>query len=194
MWGLDRLSSHSTFPGTPPSRSESYSPAPRRGYPAPGLGSLPMRPDLNPRSTSLSLISPTDSSTSLPATARLPHGGPRRRPTGGGLSNVPDPVQVLVSIMGGRPRKPITSNGDGAGALQQKPEEVVVDIDFGELSLHDFAAQQAPKQRQTSFVNTCSAQSVEECTLSHLALGLFAHVCLQIASRETNSRICTSQY
>ena len=81
---------------------------------------------------------------SLPSTARGPNGAPlRRRQTGGIPPNVPDPVQVLASIMGGPPRKPIDSDGNG-DAAQQKPDEVDADIDFGELSLQDFVEADAP--------------------------------------------------
>lgn len=174
MWGLDRLTANSTPSGTPPCR-DSYSPAPRRGYLASGPGALPPRPGLIPRTTSLSLISPTASTTSLPATARVPNGGPRRRPTGGGPHHGPDPVQVLANIMGGLPRKSLASNGKRDLALPQKPEVIVEEIDFGGLSLQDFAAE-APRQHQhNTSVHTYSAQSVEECTCSPLTLRRFAH-------------------
>ena len=174
MWGLDRISSYSTPTGTPPPRRDSYSPAPRRGYPPPGPGPLPLRPGLNPRSSSLSLASAANSTTSLPGTARIPNGGPRRRGTGGGPHHGPDPVQVLASIMGGLPRKPLAGDAT-TRAIPQKPEEVVVDIDFGGLSLQDFAAQAPVAQRQSTLVHTYSAQSVEECTSSSPALELPAH-------------------
>ncbi|KAH5421623.1 hypothetical protein HBI47_133050 [Parastagonospora nodorum] len=162
MWGLDRLSAYSTPSGTPPPRRDSYSPAPRRGYPAPGPGALPPRPGLLPRTTSLGLISPSASSTSLPATARVPNGGPRRRPTGNGPHHGPDPVQVLANIMGGMPRKPLASSGEKDQGISKKPEVVVEEIDFGGLSLQDFAAE-APKQhQQPTSVHTYSAQSIEE--------------------------------
>ena len=174
MWGLDRLSSYSTPTGTPPPRRD-YSPAGRRGYPAPGPIPLPVRPGLQPRTSSLSLVSPGASNVSLPSTVRAPNGAPlRRRVTGGIPPNVPDPVQVLASIMGGPPRKPISANGIG-GTVQSKPDEVDADIDFGELSLHDFAEAAAPEQRQDTSVHTYSAQSVEECTSLSSALVSCAH-------------------
>ncbi|KAF2127588.1 Sac2 family protein [Dothidotthia symphoricarpi CBS 119687] len=64
--------------------------------------------------------------------------------------------------MGGVPRRSSTVNGGNVGSLRQKPEEVVVDIDFEGLSLHDFVAQEAHEQRHTTSVHTYSAQSVEE--------------------------------
>jgi hypothetical protein len=175
MWGLDRLSAYSTPSGTPPPRHDSYSPGPRRGYPASGPGPLPLRPGLVPRSSSLSLISPGASTTSLPSTARGPNGAPRRRPTGGAPHHGPDPVQVLASIMGGMPRKPLVSSHERDQAVPQKPEEVVEDIDFGGLSLQDFAAEAPLEHKQTTSVHTYSAQSVEECMCSPLASRRFAH-------------------
>ncbi|CAA9960353.1 Vps52 / Sac2 family protein [Pyrenophora teres f. maculata] len=156
MWGLDRLSSYSTPTGTPPPRHDSYSPAPRRGYPAPAQ---PVRPGLTPRSSSLTpLVSPNASSTSLASSARMPNGGPRRRPTAGPPPNIPDPVHVLESIMGGPPRSLAATNGNASGNIMGRPEEVDEDIDFGGLSLHVFAAETpAPTS-----VHTYSPQSVEE--------------------------------
>jgi hypothetical protein len=110
----------------------------------------------------------------LPGTARIPNGGPRRRVTGGGPHHGPDPVQVLASIMGGLPRKPLAGD-DTSRVIPQKPEELVGDIDFGGLSLQDFAAQAPAAQRQSTLVHTYSAQSVEECTSSNPAFSLPAH-------------------
>ena len=174
MWGLDRLSAHSTPSGTPPPRRDSHSPAPRRPYPQ-GPMPLPPRPGINPRSSSLSLVSPASSVTSLPAGARLPNGAGRRRPPGGAPPNVPDPVQVLEQIMGGPPRKPVTSKGDRFGAIPSKPDELEVDIEFGELSLQAFVVQAAADTRQSSTVHTYSAQSVEECMCLPPTFCRFAH-------------------
>ncbi|KAF2034295.1 Vps52-domain-containing protein [Setomelanomma holmii] len=163
MWGLDRLSAYSTPSGTPPPRRDSSSPAPRRGYPYQGPGPLPPRQGLAPRTSSLSLISPGSSTTSLPATARGPNGASRRRQTGGGVHNGPYPVQVLASIMGGLPRKPLASNGEKPSVLPQKPEILVVEgIDFSGLSLRDFAAESPNERKPSPPVHTYSAQSVEE--------------------------------
>jgi hypothetical protein len=175
MWGLDRLSSYSTPSGTPPPRRDSYSPAPRRGYPPSGPGPLPSRPGLVPRASSLSLISPGATTTSFPSTARGPNGAPRRRPTGGAPHHGPDPVHILASIMGGLPRNPPANSGEREQTAPQKPDAVVADIDFGGLSLQDFAAQAPPKHRRTTSVHTYSAQSVEECMCSPLASRRFAH-------------------
>ncbi|ORY10040.1 Sac2 family protein [Clohesyomyces aquaticus] len=165
MW-LDRFSAHSTPSGTPPPRGQSYSPAPRRPYQQAGPGPLPPRPGINPRSSSLSLVSPASSSTSLPTTARLPNGaGRRRQGPGGAPPNVPDPLKVLEAMLGGPPRKPPrTGHEDAEEAVPSKPEEVVTDVPFGGLSLLEFAAAEpdSPELRPSSPVHTYSAQSVEE--------------------------------
>ncbi|KAL6708025.1 Vacuolar protein sorting-associated protein 52 [Coniothyrium glycines] len=161
MWGLDRISNYSTPSGTPPPRHDSYSPAPRRGYPPAGPGPLPVRPRINPRASSLSLVSPASSTFSLPANARIPNGGPRRRPTGGAPPNVADPLHVLESMMGGPPRRPNRMSKDGIEA-QERPQELVADIEFGDLSLQAFAAGVASEQPQDTSIDTYSAQSVEE--------------------------------
>jgi hypothetical protein len=170
MWGLDRLSAHATPSGTPPPHRDSYSPAPRRPYPGGGPGALPPRPGLPTRTSSLSLLnSPASSSTaSLPSTARIPNGSARRRQGTGGPPplDVPDPLQVLQSILGGPPRKPAIAKGFDAVEAAKRPDEVVEDIDFGGLSLHEFAAAETADTRHSSPVHTYSAQSVEECTSS----------------------------
>ncbi|UPX10129.1 Vacuolar protein sorting-associated protein 52 [Ascochyta rabiei] len=65
--------------------------------------------------------------------------------------------------MGGPSRRP--ANGDGnSNPIQHRPDEVDADIDFGELSLRDFAEPGLYEQRQNKnmSVHTYSAQSVEE--------------------------------
>jgi hypothetical protein len=173
MWGLDRLSSYSTPAGMPPPRRDSHSPAPRRGYPAPAQ---PVRPGLNPRSSSLTpLISPNASTASLPLSAHMPNGGLRRRQTGGIPPNVPDPIHVLESIMGGLPRNSSATNGEEVARISGKPDEVEEDIEFGELSLHDFVAVKTAERQQPTSVHTYSTQSVEECTCSCSGSQVFAH-------------------
>lgn len=158
MWVLDRRPSQLTPSGTPPPRRDNYSPAPRRPYGGPVPSPLPPRPGLPPRTSSLSLMdSPASSTTSLASMARIPNGAPRRRTDMGGVPppNIPHPLHVLEAIMGGPPRKSVTAGVEE----QQRPEEVVDEIDFGGLSLHDFVA---AGQADTP-VHTYSAQSVEEC-------------------------------
>ncbi|KAL1971935.1 hypothetical protein VTN31DRAFT_2023 [Thermomyces dupontii] len=132
MW-LDRLSGHSSPSGTPPPNSRSYSPARR---PARLPRSQSLRSTLHPRSSSTSLLlSPDDSTTSLPGTARSSSNGTasrpaqsRQQPTG-----VSDPLEVLNSIIGRKaPEK-------SAETTVEKPAQLVESIDFGGLSLEQFA-------------------------------------------------------
>ncbi|KAF2802931.1 Vps52-domain-containing protein [Mytilinidion resinicola] len=154
MW-LDRFSTPS---GTPPPQGRPYSPAPRRPYNPAGPGPLPQRPGLPDRTSSLSLVSPNSSTTSLPAGARGPNGAGRRRQP---PPNVSDPLQVLEGILGAPPRRPVLSKGNGSASVPpQKPAELVDDIDFGGLSLHEFA--QETTAQELAPVHTYSAQSVEE--------------------------------
>ena len=173
MW-LDRFSNQNTPSGTPPPRGSSYSPAPRRSYAAAGPGPLPPRPSLNPRSSSLSLISAASSSSSLPSTARLPNGAGRRRQGPGGVPpNVPDPLQVLETILGGPPRRPVGGEAaSSAGQAAEKPEHVVDDIDFGGLSLQGFAERSSHEQEPRTPAHTYNAHSVEECIYRPTILSL----------------------
>ncbi|KAF2708670.1 Sac2 family protein [Pleomassaria siparia CBS 279.74] len=162
MWGLDRITTNSTQSGAPPIRRDSYSPAPRRPYPVSGPGPLPPRPGITPRSSSLNLLSPSASNTSLSSALRVPNGSTRRRPSPGrNPSNIADPLQVLEAIMGGSPRKPVVGK-DHVGAIPTKPDKVAEEIDFGGMSLQDFAAAEMPQIRQSFPVHTFSTQSVEE--------------------------------
>jgi hypothetical protein len=60
----------------------------------------------------------------------------------------------------------VDTRGDASTDMIQRPDEVVDDVDFGGLSLRDFAAADASGARQHSHVHAYSAQSVEECTSS----------------------------
>ncbi|KAI4649242.1 hypothetical protein J4E93_003557 [Alternaria ventricosa] len=64
--------------------------------------------------------------------------------------------------MGGPPRNSPATNGEDSMRITEKPEVVEEDIDFGDLSLHDFAAAKTAEQQQPTSVHTYSAQSVEE--------------------------------
>ncbi|CAN9349872.1 unnamed protein product [Alternaria alternata] len=92
----------------------------------------------------------------------MPNGGLRRRQTGGIPPNVPDPIHVLESIMGGLPRNSSATSGEEVARISGKPDEVEEDIEFGELSLHDFVAVKTAERQQPTSVHTYSTQSVEE--------------------------------
>ncbi|KAK7523338.1 Sac2 family protein [Phyllosticta citriasiana] len=159
MW-LDRLSAHSTqnSPSATPVGARSYSPAPnRRPYLTPG----PQRPGLNPRSSSLSLLSPNSSSSSLPLAARAPNGsGLRVQINSSPPADVPDPSKVLEDILGGPPKRALPD--DQPDSLVERPEEVVADIEFGDLSLRAFAQGDVDYPKRPSHVHTRSTESIEE--------------------------------
>ncbi|KAI4621907.1 hypothetical protein J4E80_004281 [Alternaria sp. BMP 0032] len=64
--------------------------------------------------------------------------------------------------MGGPPRSSPATNGEDSTRISEKPGMVEEDIDFGDLSLHDFAAAKTAERQQPTSVHTYSAQSVEE--------------------------------
>jgi hypothetical protein len=145
MW-LDRFSAQSSPSASPPPQRSAYSPAPRRGHYSTSNPSLPPRPGINPRSSSLSLISST-SDLNLPISGRLPNGSAlsneirSRSPNG-----LQDPRAVLETIVGGPSKK---RRADGS-TVAQKPEDIVDDIDFGSLSLEAFEAKSREKRTASS--------------------------------------------
>ncbi|KAK2741278.1 hypothetical protein FQN55_008375 [Onygenales sp. PD_40] len=148
MW-LDRLAlaPHPSGSGTSsPASSRAYSPARRSQHLS---AAQPSRPAYSPRSSSLSLATtPNASSSSLPATARPPNGSLHRQNSSRlDKPAVVDPLAALYNIIGKRPPPddPLTiSVTDGA---PEKPENLVENIVFGDLSLEEFVQQKekAPK-------------------------------------------------
>jgi hypothetical protein len=71
---------------------------------------------------------------------------------------VPDPMRVLQSIFGAPPRK------QTAGNVHDRPEELIEDVDFGSLSLQDFAEEkEARRSAQPADVHSYTVQSIEQC-------------------------------
>jgi vacuolar protein sorting-associated protein 52 len=159
MW-LDRLSAQSTPSATPPP-PRGYSPAPRRPYPQ--TSTLPPRPSLNPRSSSLSLASPTSSTTSLPLAYQVSNSSSLRYQLNGNVhASITSPLRVLEHLFDGLPRN--TSDPEEQAAEQgQKPRELAEDIDFNRLSLEDFATGNDILLRVPSAGTGTSA--AEECRL-----------------------------
>ena len=150
MW-LDRISGTSTPSG------RSFSPANRRPS---HLSPSPYnnRPGLAPKSSSnISLLSPSDSTTSLPTTnlAALKQGAARPRP-----SDVSDPLEVLNGIIkkgnGVAPREDSVS----ASRAEVKPEQLVEDVDFGDLSLQDYVAKEHDTRRLLK--SDAGSQTIEQ--------------------------------
>lgn len=159
MW-LDRLSGNST-PSAPPFDSRGSSPVPRRSS---HLSPLPQnsRPGSNRQGSSLSiLLTPSDSTTSLPATARDTVGrqnGAQTRP-----SNIVDPLEVLNGILGKRKE----ANPDAimtvtAPHSEIKPSRLVEEIDFGGLSLEEFATKGDARDSRRVFHSDAGAQMIEQ--------------------------------
>lgn len=154
MW-LDRFSQQPTPSATPPPGGRSYSPAPgRRPY-------LPPRPGINPRSSSLSLISPASSTTSLPLGSRAPNGyGVRSQINGTSQSAAPNPLHVLERIFGGPPQN-AKARGEGRADGIEKPEVLLDDIDFTGLSLQAYVEGSEEDTNGGSVLIT--AHSANEC-------------------------------
>lgn len=78
-------------------------------------------------------------------------------------ANIPDPLKVLETILGGPPRKTVSGQEDVTkGVPAARPVELVGDIDFRGLSLQAFAEADIDVTQRVSRVHTYSAQSVEE--------------------------------
>ena len=143
---LDRLSI-----GSPSAGQRAYSPAGRHPSSLARGGS---RLTLGPRSSSLSVLSRANSSTdSLPRLNRAPNGSTLRQE----VPYFEDPLEVLQKIVDAPlPLQPDSSE-IGSSA---KPETVSQDIDFGGLSLEEFAAR---SPRATKRARASSVKSAEEC-------------------------------
>ena len=144
MW-LERFSGQSSqsTPAATPIRA--YSPAPRKSIQL-GPSTLPRRPGLSPRTSSLSAASLYGSTESLPAAARLSNGSSLKNELASSPTpDVPAPVDVLRGILGplhkdnGADHSDIYNDG--------RPDALEGDIDFWGLSLEEFAsAEQQPVQ------------------------------------------------
>ena len=131
MW-LDRFSGQSTPAGSPPPQNRSYSLAPRRpSHLVPGAGP---RPGFSPRTSSLNVAKLNSSTTSLNS-PRLPNGSGLKQqviPP----NDSPDPLKVLEEIVG----KPLSEESHEVANddVGDKPSELLQDVDFDGLGLHDF--------------------------------------------------------
>ncbi|PWY82933.1 Vps52-domain-containing protein [Aspergillus heteromorphus CBS 117.55] len=154
MW-LDRISGHST-PSGPQFDSRSNSPLPRRTSSRLAPNAPNNRPGSNRQGSSLSiLLTPSDSTTSLPATARE-GSAPRQGTARSRPSDVADPFEVLNGIIGKQTQREDSSTT----STESKPSGLVEDIDFRGLSLEDFAAQDDEPRR--TLPTDVGAQTIQQ--------------------------------
>ncbi|SMQ54753.1 unnamed protein product [Zymoseptoria tritici ST99CH_3D7] len=122
-----------------PSREQTTSPNPNRPHPASrrsvqlGPSTLPRRPGLQPRSSSLSVASLIGSTESLPSSARVPSGSNLREQLAGSANEVADPLAVLEQILG-----PSRSQGEDGETIEDRVA-IADGIDLGGLDLEEFA-------------------------------------------------------
>jgi hypothetical protein len=134
MW-LERFSTQSRDPTPAATPNRAFSPAPRR--PTAQL----RRPGIQPRSSSLSVASLAGSTDSLPATARVSNGSNLREQLAGSAADVANPLDVLESIIG-----PLKQSDEGGNPRGLDYATVAAGVDFGELSLEDFASSSQSEQ------------------------------------------------
>lgn len=101
--------------------------------------------------SSLSLaLSSNGSNVSLPTTARMPNGSSLRqehRPS----PNVPDPLNILRTILGNSTKQEGYHNEDEEQRPPNRPPALSTEIDFGGLSLEDYARE----DQYHNLVSTC---------------------------------------
>lgn len=157
MW-LDRLSGHSAQSGPPTQQARSYSPAPRRpSHLGPSAAS---RPGFSPRSSSLNVAKFNASTTSLNS-PRLPNGSGLKQqivPP----ADLADPLKVLEEIFGKALRQEDGEQGSDKQDEDEKPAELVEDIDFSGLGLHEYL-QAEDEEIRSNEVTESAAGPVEEC-------------------------------
>lgn len=134
MW-LERFSVQSREPTPSPSPNRVLSPAPRRSIQL-GPSTLPRRPGIQPRSSSLSLASVAGSTESLPATAKLPNGSNlKSQLSQSAAPDGSDPLEVLEGIIG-----PISGPQPSEESLKDIDAIAVAEsISFDGLSLEEYA-------------------------------------------------------
>ena len=161
MW-LDRFSGHSTpSQSPPPPVNRSHPPGPAR---RPSQLGLPQRPGYGPRTSSLNPVSRANISTTSVNSQRL-HNGSTLKNEVTPPADFSDSLEILEKIVG---RKLLqddkTSENLDIDGILEKPSELLVDVDFGALSLEDFAHPAISKLKEYPEVdNPKTSQTVEEC-------------------------------
>ncbi|KAB8073365.1 Vps52-domain-containing protein [Aspergillus leporis] len=160
MW-LDRISGISTPPG-PQIESRSNSPLPRRSASRLSPYAQGNRPQLSRPGSSLSnLLTPTDSTTSLPATQRGDDSALKQTNAKARPSNVADPLDVLNDIIGKQERLPAEAETPVAAVVSEvKPSQLVADVDFDNLSLEEFITK--PDESRRVLKSDVGAQTIQQ--------------------------------
>ena len=124
---------------TTPSRPFSPAATSRRSFQL-GPSTLPRRPGLAPRVSSLSAASLASSTESLPETAKRPNGSSLKHELEGTseVANAIDPLKVLEELLGPR-RIEDDVNGRTDDDAVGQPATLLEDIDFQGASLEEFA-------------------------------------------------------
>ena len=157
MW-RDRISVQSTPSGA---NSRNLSPLPRRSSSQLSPSPYNSRPGVTSRNSSTSLlVTPNDSTASLPA--RATNGSPlkqtsiqRPRP-----SNVPDPLEVLNEIIGKETQT--DKHVPQLSSVPERPGQLVEAIRFDGLSLEDFLEKEDPAPRKKTRESDVNAQTVQQ--------------------------------
>ena len=163
MW-LDRFSGHSTpSQSPPPPQNRPVSPAPPRRPNQLGPG-LPQRPAYGPRTSSLNLGSRPNISTTSVNSQKLPNGSTLKHQVTP-PADFPDPLEVLEKVLGRKLQLDNKADGIPNGcSVPEKPPELLKEVDFGGLSLEDFAHSMDLVESEQAEVDTrMTAQTVEEC-------------------------------
>ncbi|ODA78514.1 hypothetical protein RJ55_05895 [Drechmeria coniospora] len=156
MW-LDRLAGAPTGlsgQSTPQPGSRSYSPLPRKNFPAtlsPYVTS--QRPGHSPRGSSLSLASNESStSASLLSSARRVNGSGLRQ-TSTTAADVPESLKTLERLLQ-------TDAKERTGSITE--EDVGFDVDFGPHSLLDLASSQGSQESEDLATSASCSQTAQE--------------------------------
>ncbi|OTA30450.1 hypothetical protein BTJ68_10100 [Hortaea werneckii EXF-2000] len=160
MW-LERFSGQSSQSTPSASPSRALSPGtPRRSVQL-GPSTLPRRPGLNPRTSSLSVASLGASTESLPAAARIPNGTNLKNELASSpVGDVSDPVEILETILGAPPPGQDAEAKAGIDAVE-RPAKIEEDIDFNGLSLEEFAGAGSPILGQGQGLDTSGGMSTD---------------------------------
>lgn len=99
----------------------------------------------------------------MPAGARLPNGsGLRNQLDSSPVSEAQDPLDVLGSILGPLRDESSKDNNSEIIAFVARPDDLAQDVDFGGLSLQEFAGLDAKPTESARSDNTISAQTVKD--------------------------------